>query len=377
MRRFSFVLASALLSAMIVPVLPAQDGPIRDGDGTVAKPRKPPSDSTPAPDADDAPIPSKLSPKNKPPEGGEGASFTVNTNLVNLDVSVLDNRGHFIPNVPRSAFRIMEDNVPQQIKSFNMGEAPMTVALLIEFSGKYQWYGSPAWQQTLTAAYGFVQTLKPDDYVAVIAYDMKPEILSDFSQDRMKTEQALNRLRFPGFSESNLFDALVDTQERMKDIEGRKAIVLLSSGVDTFSKLTFDKARKAIQEDAIPIYAIGLMQALRIMAESRMRPEQELTFLQADNEMKTFAKETGGMSFFPRFYGEFGSIFQAIQQSLRNQYSIGYAPTNTAHDGKFRKIKVELVGPQGDPFRITDEKGKPIKYQIIAKAGYNAPRAVE
>ena len=122
---------------MIVPVLPAQDGPIRDGDGTVAKPRKPPSDSTPAPDADDAPIPSKLSPKNKPPEGGADASFTVNTNLVNLDVSVLDNRGHFIPNVPRSAFRIMEDNVPQQIKSFNLGEAPMTVALLIEFSNKF------------------------------------------------------------------------------------------------------------------------------------------------------------------------------------------------------------------------------------------------
>ena len=375
MRSFTlFLFASALFTAL---ALPAQDGPVRDGEGTVARPRKPASDSTPAPDSDSAPIPSKLSPKNKPPQSDETASFTVNTNLVNLDVSVLDNRGHFIPNVPRSAFRILEDEVPQQIKSFNMGEAPMTVALLIEFSNTFQRYGSQTWAQTLTAAYGFVQTLKPEDYVAVIGYDMRPEILSDFSQDRMKTQQALNRLRFPGFSESNLFDALVDTQERMKDIEGRKAIVLLSSGVDTFSKLTFDKARKSIQENAIPIYAIGLMQALRIMRESRMSGAQEMEFLQADNEMKTFAKETGGMSFFPRFYGEFGSIFQAIQQSLRNQYSIGYAPTNTAHDGKFRKIKVELVGPQGDPFRITDEKGKPIKYQIIAKAGYNAPRSVE
>ena len=374
MRRFSLLLASALIA---VSLLPAQDGPIRDGDGTVARPRKPASDSAPAPDGDNAPIPSKLSPKNRPPENDESASFTVNTNLVNLDVSVIDNRGHFIPNVPRSAFRIMEDNVPQQIKSFNMGEAPMTVCLLIEFSNKFQWYGSQAWRQTLTAAYGFVQTLKPEDYVAVIAYDMRPEILSDFSQDRMKTEGALSRLRIAGFSEANLFDALVDTQERMKDIEGRKAIVLLSSGVDTFSKLTFDKARKAIQENAIPIYAIGLMQALRIMAESRMSGPEQLTYLQADNEMKTFAKETGGMSFFPRFYGEFGSIFQAIEQSMRNQYSVGYAPTNTARDGKFRKIKVDLVGPQGDPFRITDEKGKPIKYQIIAKAGYNAPRSVE
>jgi Ca-activated chloride channel family protein len=254
----------------------------------------------------------------------------------------------------------------------------MTVCLLIEFSNKYQWYGSSAWYQTLTAAYGFVETLKRDDYVAVIAYDMHPEILSDFSQDRMKTQQALSRLRIAGFSEANLFDALVDTEERMKDIEGRKAIILLSSGVDTFSKLTFDKARKAIQEDAIPVYAIGLMQALRIQAEGRgMGPIEEMTFLQADNEMKTFAKETGGMSFFPRFYGEFPSIFQSIQQSLRNQYSVGYSPSNTAHDGKFRKIKVELVGLQGEPFSVKDEKGKPVKYQIVAKAGYNAPRTVE
>ncbi len=378
-------LAAGLLTTLVVE---AQDGPMHEGGPTVSRPRKPASDST-TPDSttpdsnsqpssdDNAPIPSKLSPKNKPPAAEESASFKVESNLVTLDVSVIDNRGHFIPNIPRGNFRVSEDNVPQQIKSFGMGEAPMTVCLLIEFSNKYQWYGGQAWYQTLTAAYGFVQTLKPDDYVAVIAYDMRPEILSDFSQNRMKTQEALSRLRIPGFSESNLFDALVDTQERMKDIEGRKAIVLLSSGVDTFSKLTFDKARKTIQEDAVPIYAIGLMQAMRIMSEGSMGPLQEMTFLQADNQMKTFAKETGGMSFFPRFYGEFGSIFQSIQQSLRNQYSLGYAPTNVARDGKFRKIKVELVSSSGDPLKVTDDKGKPIKYQIICKAGYNAPHTVE
>ena len=372
---FATAVAATLLGALLVT---AQDGPVNDNGPTVARPRRPASGSDSQPDSDQAPIPSKLSPKNKGTDEEASATFKSDTNLVTLDVSVLDNRGHFIPGIPRGNFRVLEDNVPQQVKTFAMGEAPMTVCLLIEFSNKYQWYGGSAWYQTLTAAYGFVQTLKKDDYVAVIAYDMRPEILSDFSQDRMKTQQALGRLRIAGFSEANLFDALVDTEERMKDIEGRKAIVLLSSGVDTFSKLTFDKARKTIQEDAIPIYAIGLMQALRIVAEGRgMGAMQEMDFLQADNQMKTFSKETGGMSFFPRFYGEFPSIFQSIQQSLRNQYSIGYAPTNTARDGKFRKIKVELVNPQGEPFKITDEKGKPVKYQIIAKAGYTAPHVVE
>jgi hypothetical protein len=126
------------------------------------------------------------------------------------------------------------------------------------------------------------------------------------------------------------------------------------------------------------VYAIGLMQALRIMQEGRMSGGQEIGFLQADNQMTTFAKETGGMAFFPRFYGEFGSIFGSIQDSLRNQYSIGYDPANKARDGKFRKIKVELVNPAtNEPLRVVDEKGKPIKYTIVAKNGYTAAREVE
>jgi len=166
----------------------------------------------------------------------------------------------------------------------------------------------------------------------------------------------------------------------MSGIEGRKAIILIASGIDTFSKLTFDKARKAIQDGGVPIYAIGLMQSLREMMDAYgyMGPMQRMDFLQADSQMTTFAKETGGMSFFPRFYGEFPSIFQAISQSLRNQYSIAYTPANAARDGKFRKIKVQLVNPAtNELLRVTDEKGKPIKYQIIAKAGYTAPREVE
>jgi VWFA-related protein len=375
------VIAAALVSsiALMVPKAPAQDSPTQEGSATVAKPRKPANPdadtTTPPSDDDQTPIPSKLSPKNKPGTPDDSPTFKVDTNLVSIDVSVLDNRGHFIPNIPRGNFRILEDDVPQQIKTFATGEAPMTVTLLVEFSNKYTQMYSQNWFETLQAAYGFVSILKPEDYLAVIAYDMKPEIMSDFSQDRMKAQQALSRLRIPGFSEACLFDALADTEERMKDIEGRKAIVLLSTGQDTFSKLTFDKARKVIQNDAIPVYTIGLLQRERIM--SNMRGSQEIGFLQGDNELTTFSKETGGMAFFPRFITEYGTIFQSIQQALRNQYSIGYAPTNLARDGKFRKIKVQLVNPQGDPLKVSDEKGKPIKYQIVAKAGYTAPRVVE
>jgi VWFA-related protein len=300
--------------------------------------------------------------------------------VVNVDVAVLDDKGHFIPNIPRASFRILEDNVPQQLTNFAMGEAPETICMLIEFSNKFQSMYGAAWYQTLTAAYGFAQTLRPDDYVAVIAYDMKPEILSDFSNDRGVTYNALQRLRIAGFSEANLFDALADAEDRMKDIEGRKAILLISSGIDTFSKLTFDKTRKVLQNDAVPVYAIGLLQTAREMADARggMSGTARLDFLQADNQMKTFAKETGGMAFFPRFYGEFPAIYNEISQSLRNQYSLAYNPSNTKKDGTFRKIKVQLVDPAtNDPLPMKDQKGKPIKYQIVAKNGYTAARAVE
>ncbi len=353
-----------------------QQGPTKEPGETVAKPRKPAD----APDTNLPPIPSKLSKKAQPdlPEGI--ASFKSNVEVVNVDAAVVDNKGHFIPNIPPHAFRVLEDNVPQQIKTVTMGQAPMTICMVIEFSALYQQYWTESWYQTLTAAYGFLDTLKPEDYVAVVAYDLKSEILSDFSADKSKAQEAMARLRIPGFREACLFDALTDTAGRMQSIEGRKAILVISSGIDTFSKLTLDKTRKLLQEDGVPIYAIGLMQTLRELydAYGMMGSIQRMDFLQADNQLRTFAKETGGMAFFPRFYGEFPGIFQQVSQALRNQYAITYEPANKTHDGKFRKIKVELVNPAtNEPLRVVDEKGKPIKYSIIAKAGYTAPREVE
>jgi Ca-activated chloride channel family protein len=371
-RKTLYLLAIALVAGLML--LPAQQGPTKESGETVAKPRKKGGTEQPA---EQQKIPSQY---NKKDVQTNLPSFKADVTAVSLDVAVLDNKGHFIPGIPKGNFRILEDNVPQQITSFSTSEAPMTICMVIEFSNLFQQYWSEPWYQTLTASYGFLDSLRPDDYVAVVAYDMRPEILSDFSMDKTKAREALARLRIPAFSESNLYDAVTDTAQRMQDIEGRKAILLIASGIDTFSKLTFDKTRKILQTAGVPIYAIGLMQSMREWydAHGYMGSIQRLDFLQADNQMRTFAHETGGQAFFPRFYGEFPSIFHAIAESLRNQYSLAYNPTNQARDGKFRKIKVELVNPQGEPLKITDQKGKPIKYTLLAtKQGYTAPREVE
>lgn len=366
------LLAVACFSSGILPA--GQQGPASQSSETVAKPRK----KDAPPEAEEPKIPSKFSKKEREiPEGLP--TFKSDVTTVQVDVAVLDNKGRPIPKIPGGNFRILEDDVPQKIVSFNTGvEAPMTVAMVVEFSNLFQSYWTEGWYETLTAAYGFVETLKPEDYVAVVAYDMRPEILSDFTTDRSKTQEAMQRMRIAAFSESNMYDALVDTADRMSSIEGRKAIILIASGRDTFSKLTFDKARKGIQAAGVPIYAISILQAFRARYDQYMGSESRLDFLQADNQMRTFAKETGGQSYFPRFIGEYPAIYRSISEALRNQYALAYHPTNQARDGKFRKIKVELVNPaNNEPLRIVDEKGKPLKYQIIAKQGYTAPREVE
>ncbi len=139
------------------------------------------------------------------------------------------------------------------------------------------------------------------------------------------------------------------------------------------SKLTFDQTRRKLQDSGVPIYSIGLLTMLSPGAA------ENITQLQADNEMKTFGRETGGQAFFPRWPAEIGDVFGAIQGAMRNRIlRWRLLPANQQKDGKFRKITVQLIDPQtSQPVVMKDEKGKAIKYSIVAKQGYTAPRAVE
>jgi len=376
--RKAYVVCGAALFVMAGLLIGQEQGPLNPSGGTVAKRKT--ADDTKKDTGDDSSLPKIPSQYGKKDKGElpADAQFKTDVDMVTVDVAVMDNKGHFIPGIPSGNFRVLEDSVPQKVSAVNPGEAPMTIAMVIEFSNKFQRLYSMNWFQTLQLAWGFASTLKPQDYVAVVAYDMRPEILTDFTTDRSKTQEALHRLTIPAFSEANLYDALTDTADRMSELEGRKAILLLSTGIDTFSKITYDQARKKLQEAAVPVYIVSLMQAQREMMDAYTGPIARMDFLQADNAMRTFAKETGGQAYFPRFEGEYGTIFQSIHEALRSQYVLTYVPTNKTHDGSYRKIKVELVNPAtNQPLAVKDEKGKPVKYTIVAKSGYRAPRAVE
>jgi Ca-activated chloride channel homolog len=301
-------LALSVTAIVPGPLLIAQEGPQSPSSETVAKPKKQQQQNPnpqggpqgPLPQREQNPdqqkIPTEYKKQPAVDRDAEAPTFRADATTVTVPIAVLDQKGRFIPNIPQSYFRVEEDGTPQQIATFSKGEAPMTVCLLIEFSGLFQAYWSYGWGETLTAAYGFVDTLKPEDNIAVVAFDLRDTILSDFTTDRRKTQEALSRLRIPGFSESNLYDALTDMADRMSNIDGRKAILVIASGRDTFSKLTYDKTRRALQSSGVPIYSISILQVARELADARgmMGPLSQLDFLQADNGMRTFAKETGG-----------------------------------------------------------------------------------
>ena len=349
---------------------PAEAGGPQGDVGPIVVPKKKTEEEPPPP-------PPRQVPKN--PEGMPDFSLSVNVQNVLVPVMVTTKDGGFVPGLKKENFKIYEDGVPQTITDFKVAEAPITAVLLVEFASTNYWFMYDA----LNASYAFANSLKPDDYVAVIAYDMRPTIITDFTKDKREVYGALNQLRIPGFSETNLFDALYDTLDRVSRIEGRKYIILISTGIDTFSKINLDKVFKKIQATPdVGIFAISTGEALRMALEARYGAssrygEMNLNFLQGDNQMNTFAKMSGGRWYKPRFEGELPEIFQDVAAQIRNQYLITYKPTNSKQDGTYRKLKVELQGPEGGPLTVKNQKGKVLKTQVIAREGYTAKHEVE
>ena len=326
------------------------------------------------------PPPPPVTPKKV--EGMPDYSIKVNVPLVNVDVMVTTKNGQFVPGLKKENFRLFEDGSPQQISDFSITKAPITAVLLIEYGATNYRFMIDA----LQASYAFASTLQKNDWVAVAYYDMQPHILVDFTQDKRAIYGALNQLRIPGFSETNEFDALYDTLDRLDRIEGKKYIILVSTGVDTFSKITLDTIMKKIKDTPnVTIFPISVGWIIREMYEAQGRaaphgmgiPVSNMDYLQADNEMRTFAAMTGGRAYFPRFQAEYGEDFQDIGNDIRNQYSLAYHPTNTKLDGTYRKLKVQVVAPDGAPLKVKDQKGKEQKIEVVARDGYTAKHTVD
>jgi VWFA-related protein len=346
---------------------PDSGGPTGDT-GAIAIPKKK--------ETEEAPPPPPPEPKVKNPPGLQNFSLRVDVPVVNVDVGVILEKTHqFVPNLEKDNFRVYEDGVAQPISDFRRIQAPITAVLLVEFAANNYNFIYDMWN----SAIAFTRQLRPDDYIAVVTYDMHTTILTDFTQNKTQVQQAVQSLQIPTWHETNLFDAVYETLDRLSRIEGRKYVILVSSGRDTFSKINLDKCLQKIKSTPnVTIFSIATGGAGVMggggFASGRM---DSIGMLQAQNQLQTFARMTGGMYFEPRFDAEVPDDFRAINDSIRNQYVLSYHPLNTKQDGSYRKLRVELVDNEGHPLRMQDEKHKPLKYDIIARDGYRAKQEVE
>jgi VWFA-related protein len=354
-----------------VPPPPDDAGPQTDNGSIVLKKKKEADEPTPPPAAPAAP-------KVKNPNN-DTYSLRVDVPIVNIDANVILDKTHqFVPGLKANNFLILEDGVPQTITSVRVAQTPITAVMLLEFAANSYYLIN----DMQNASYYFFRSLRPEDFVAVMTYDLRTHILTDFTNNKDTIAQALQSLIIPTFSDTNLFDALYETLDRCSRIEGRKYIILISSGRDTFSKLTLDKILAKVKATQnVTIFSIGTGALIHEMNDGSRGGMggaiSNLNYLQAQNQLNTFASMTGGMSFNPMFQGALPDVFAAINDSIRNQYVLTYRPTNNKNDGSYRKVKVLLVDNEGHPLRMQDEKGHPQKYSVIARDGYNAKLPVE
>ena len=272
--------------------------------------------------------------------------------LVTLDVSVLTENGFSVPDLKKENFRVFEDGVPQTLTGFSEKHAPITAVLLVEFTSDI----SALQLNALRAGYNFSKTFKEDDWAALIVFDKHVHIAQDFTQDKNAVTRTLSRLDPPLLREINLYDSLIETLDRLQQVEGRKYIILMASGLNTFSKHIYDDVLKRIEtaKDTV-IYAIDTSRGFRHLRE--------------ENQMGVFARMTGGRIFFPTSDYAYAEARQDIGQSIRNRYILSYRPTHTP-DGSWHKLKISVVNPEGSVPGSKDDIGR--KYQVIAREGYRA-----
>src|SRR5258706_7385735 len=163
---------------------------------------------------------------------------------------------------------------------------------------------------------------------------MKPRVEVDFTQNKDEVRNALYHLYFPGFSESNVFDAILDTTERLKDVKGKKAILLLATGVDTFSKHTLDQTMKLLRQTDTTIFCVGLDKPYINFLESHGSMGSHMNYLQGENQLKTFAQMTGGDAWVSPLDCEITGNFLTVAAFFRNSYSLSSTPSTAAEDRK-------------------------------------------
>lgn len=285
--------------------------------------------------------------------------------LVNVDVSVTDGRGNFVRGLRRENFRIFDDGVEQPITHFAPIDAPAVVLVLVETS--------PAvfmiHRQHLEAAQLLFAGLAMEDWVGVGTYDQTAQQQLRLTQDKRAAARAILTPRYGlGMGRLNLSDALAEALGWLRDVPEKKALVLLSTGLDTSPAERRQMLLEELRASDVAIFAVAMGGDLRDFKGQAKSEGSAVSFAEATRLLETLAITTGGRAWFPRTSHELPAIYRQIAVTLRHRYSLGFAPPT--RDARLHRIEVRVVTDDG---RMSSSAKSSSGFRISARHGYLAP----
>ena len=261
----------------------------------------------------------------------EPPTFTTETNLVTLHVSVLDKNGHLVTDVPQSAFHVYENGDQQEIRLFKREDVPVSMCILIDSSGSMR----EKHASVVAAAIALVRASNPDDEVCFVNFNDEAYIDQDFTNNIGRLEEAMSKIDSRGGTAMRMaVSAAIDwVDERGK--RDKKVLVVVTDGNDTASgdDPTLEELVRKVKDNDVLIYSIGLL-----------NDEERGEAKKAKRALRDLAKASGGLDFYPKDLAEVQQITPRIAREIRNQYLVAYRPSNEALDGSYRRIKVEVKG---------------------------------
>jgi VWFA-related protein len=326
-------------------------------------------------------VPDRAStPLFKGEQGKQGTEihFDPATGMVTIKLLVQDPNGYFIPNLRRDNFVVYENGVRQNNATVEIEHAPVSLGVLIEWGGRYPGLNKVLAADASISARQLLEVTGREDKIALLKYADRPELVTDFTQDHEKLNDLFYKLDPPGVSEANLYDAIVAVLQRMQGVSGRKAVILISSGIDTFSKARYEDVLKEARAANTPVYAISLAEILRETAElpGIVAPSARFDWKRAEHELQEIAQASGGRFYSPSTTVDLSAIYDDIMENLKVRYVITYKSSTEGDLNSPRTVRVELVNPKtGGPLQIVDASGKTIHAHVVVEDSYVPSKA--
>jgi VWFA-related protein len=266
-----------------------------------------------------------------------GYAIQRDVSLVVLHASVINSRGQFVPGLKQENFRVFEDKIEQKLSLFRQEDVAVSLGLVIDNSGSMR----DKVTQVRTAAFTFIKVSNPQDETFVVNFndDYYLDTVRDFTSDINELKDALDRIDSRG--STGLYDAVIGSLDHLKKgHKDKKVLLVISDGLDNASRRSLEDAvREAQRSDAV-IYAIG------IFSDDDLRQNRS-QMRKARNALTDLTTATGGLAFFPDSADETEALCTQIAHDIRNQYTLAYSPSNTARDGRFRSVRVDVTPPKG------------------------------